>query len=158
MNIYNYFTEDIEYPKYCNGEILPFNTVYSEVSSTFLNAFINGCEKHLLCYTLDNYRNNDEEKTKYVEDININGYKGTHTSLSEIEDDIFIVSKIKDGYILFWYHLSGRCDVGRFKTEDNIEQIENSLINWLEEMKYTEFATGYTKILTDKYLKGWVGF
>lgn len=157
MNIYDYFKDEIAYPNYCNGEILPFNTIYSEVSTNFLDAFINGCEKHLICYTIDYYRHNDSEKTKYVDNINKNEGCVSHTKISEVEDDIFIISKIEDGYMLFWYHLSGRCDIGRFKTKDTIDQIEENLLRWLDEMK-VDTITGYTKINTEKYLVGWVGF
>lgn len=155
--IHDYFKDDIEYPNVCNNDILPFNVLYSEVSTTFLDAFINDCEKHLICYTLDYYRTDIEEKKKVIDNINIYGYNGTHTKISEIEDDIFIISKIENGYMLFWYHLSGRCDIGRFETDDNIQQIENALINWLEEMK-KDIIRGYDKIIANKYLKGNISF
>lgn len=155
--IFDYFENDIEYPNVCDGIILPFNTLYSEVSSNFLDAFINGCEQHIICYTLDYYREDIIEKRKLIDDINVYGYSGTHTKVSKIQDDVFIISKIDDGYMLFWYHLSGRCDIGRFTTNDTIEQIEDSVINWLEKMKQDSIS-GYSKIIANKYLKGWVGF
>ena len=155
--IYDYFKDDIDYPKICDGEILPFNTMYSEVNTSFLDSFINGCQKHIICYTLDYYRADFKMKSDLIDKINLNGYEGTHTKISEIEDDVLIISKIEGGYMLFWYHLSGRCDIGRFKTNDSIEEIENMVINWLEEMK-PDNIKGYSKIIANKYLKGWVGF
>lgn len=157
-SIYDYFNDWENYPNVCNGEILTFNKIYQEVSTTFLDAFINSCEKYLICYTLDYFHENLENKKEYVDNINTNGYNGTNTKFSEIEDDIFIIAKIEDGYMLFWYHLSGQCDIGRFKTTDSIEQIEKTVLNWIEEMKKSKSITGASKLNTKKYLSGWLHF
>jgi hypothetical protein len=157
-SIYDYFNDWENYPKVCNGEILPFNTIYQEVSTTFLDAFINSCEKHLICYTLDYFSEDLEAKKAYIENINTNGYSGAHTKFSEIEDDIFIIARIEDGYMLFWYHLSGRCSIGRFKTDDSIDDIEKALLNWIEGMKQDYLITGASRLDTNKYLSGWLHF
>lgn len=155
--IFDYFEDEIEHPKICNGIILPFNVLYSQVGSSVLDAFINYCKKHLICYTLDYYRNNDAEKEKLIKDININGIEDRHTNLSILQDDVLIISKIENGYMLFWYHKSGRCDIGRFTTNDSIKTIWSSVVYWLEIMK-KDNITDYHQILTDKFLKGWVRY
>lgn len=155
--IYDYFTYEVEHPTVTKGEILPFNTMYLEVDTNFLDAFINNCEKHMIVYSLDYYKTKDEKKD-IIMDINMNGYQNVHTKFSDIQDDIIIVSKIENGYMFFWYHLSGRCDIGRFTTNDTYEQIEDSIINWMKGLIRDNSISGYSKLVADKYLKGWVSF
>ena len=144
--------------------ILPFGTRYSNVSTTFLNGFINYFEP-IKAFCLCNYHSWDEplENGKGWE-INLNEVANldhlhqnqVHLSeshlwgtykffkkkdlfkaitlpkainylhVSDFRDDVVILSKNEnkfDEYIFFWYNLGGRCSIGRFKTNDTIEDV-----------------------------------
>ena len=155
-DIFDYFNNTTEYPTILNDDILPYNELWSDVSPLFLEAFINHCHSHLLCYSLDYYLT-EEEKLFNLNKIHTNEFTSTHARISQLNDDVVIISKIKNGYMFFWYHFSGRCDIGRFTTTDTIELIEQNLINWLENMK-CENITGYRKLEVSHFLKGYIRF
>lgn len=57
--VMKYFPDNIDYPNVLGGEILPDGTLWSYVSSTFLNGFINYIQP-VKCYLMNRYRDWDE--------------------------------------------------------------------------------------------------
>lgn len=150
--IYDYF-EDALTGIDLNKKILRFNTVHVDVSTTFLDTFVNNVDEHLISYTLDYYHQYPKKKYSLID----KGNSEVNTKISDIEDDVVIASKIERGYIFFWYHMSGRCDIGRFETDDNIEDVKNCLINWMNFMVKEEVISGYYEMQLC-YLKGNIKF
>ena len=179
--IYDYFEEDIEYPTDVCDNLLPYNTVLSEVSTTLLDGFINYVTP-LKCILIDDYVNIDDEiekdrahvsdkkdrfnyyyfkgtKRELIAGINSGVIQITHTNLHMFGDDIILLTKIANGkYMWFWYRMSGRCDVGRFKTTDSENEIIESINNWLNEMKEEGRIKGYSNLNIRNFLEGWISF
>lgn len=179
--IYDYFEEEVEYPMDLCDNMLPYGTVLCEVSTTLLDAFINHT-KPLLCFVLDDYLgaegtiekgrahvSNKETvfdyyyfegtKRELIQGINTGAIVVNHTNLHMFGDDIVILSKIAEGkYMWFWYHMSGRCDVGRFKTKDSDEEVCKYAHTWLKEKVSDNSIKGYHKLKIENFLTGWVSF
>lgn len=160
--IFDYFDNHNEYPNNIADDPIPYGTLYSYVSSTFLNGFINYV-KPIGCYVVNRYT---EENTD-ISDRNVNvcnrgdfgnwhKFKGTklelinilssgeknvyHTNLSCLGADIVVIAKIEteladaNRYIFFWFDCDvSDCCIGRFKTEDSGDQILKSVENWLKD-------------------------
>lgn len=160
--IWDYFNDNIEYPREVAFNPIPYNTVWTYISVTFLNGFINYVNP-IKCYLIDRYTPDNENinSVKYqIEDsyewLTFDGTKGElkdkilkeeiklyHTELSCFSDDIIILSEIehneKDGlnrFMFFWFDMDvSDCSIGRIETNDTKEEIIQSLINWLEQNK-----------------------
>lgn len=160
--IWDYFNDNIEYPKEVAFNPIPYNTVWTYISVTFLNGFINYV-KPFKCYLIDRYTPNSENinDVKYqieggYEWLTFNGTKGElkdkilkeeiklyHTKLSCFSDDIIILSEIehneKDGlnrFMFFWFDMDvSDCSIGRIETKDTKEEVIQSVVNWLEQNK-----------------------
>lgn len=179
--IYEYFNVEMPFPSDICENILPYNTVLCEVSTTFLDGFINYV-KPLICFVLDSYVDIDEQieeksaivslkndrwkyfyfkgtKRELIEGINSGTIQITHTKLHIFGDDIVLLSKVTDNkYMFFWYHMSGRCDIGRILTNDTEADIIKSVYNWLEKMKSDDEIKGFNELKVENFIEGWVSF
>lgn len=159
--IWDYFDEDIEFPKEVASNPIPYGTVWTYISHTFLNGFINHVDP-VACYVLNRYTP-EEEKMEGVKVIDKNkpgswhDFEGTkkelidavvsevkefsHTALGCFSDDVVILAKIPveygektNAYMFFWFDCDvSDCSIGRFKTDDTEEQIIQSVETWLIE-------------------------
>ena len=162
--IWDYFDENIEYPKEIAHNPIPYGTVWCYISSTFLNGMINYV-KPINCFVLDRYTAPDENvgdrnftvcnkgefgkwhkwngSKKELIDVIVSGEKEMyHTKLDCFGDDIIILAKIEtenddtDKYIFFWFDMDcSDCSVGKFETDDLESDVIQSVVNWLEECK-----------------------
>ena len=182
--IWDYFQDDMEYPKNIIDNPIPYGEVWTYVSSTFLNGFINYTDP-LACFVIDRYTSPDKEEIQFkefkgmkkdlIESILSNDFKMVHTKLNCFDDDIIILGKIDsndelfNSFIFFWFDMDvSDCSIGKFKTSDSEEDVIQSVINWLDNEKEfnkdSEFCPGldngiinYTRLpLT--FLKGWMKF
>ena len=149
--VMKYFSDNVDYPNVLNGEILPDGTLWSYVSSTFLNGFINYI-RPVKCYLMNRYRDWDEvredgdlkchfrspENNKWEDKIfktkeelyqfvikNTSGLM--HTHLDIFNDDILVLGKVRDTpnkYVFFWFDRDvSDCCIGIFNTEDSEEVV-----------------------------------
>jgi hypothetical protein len=169
--IWDYFDEHIDYPNNIVDNPIPYGTLWSYISSTFLNGFINYVNP-VGCYVVNRYT----EETADVTDRNVSvcdkgkfgnwhKFEGTklelintivsgekevyHTKLNCFGDDIIIIAKIENEldeenkYIFFWFDCDvSDCSIGKFITDDSQELILNSVENWLKET-YVDNKTGH---------------
>ena len=157
-----YFTDGVDYPNILGGDILPDGTLWSYVSSTFLNGFINYAQA-IKCYLMNRYRDWNEERenddlklhhrppmeNKWVDHVfktkeevyqfvlkNPTGY--IHSELGVFNDDILVLGKVKDTpnkYIFFWFDLDvSDCCIGVFTTEDTEETVVNEFRSYVQEI------------------------
>lgn len=180
--IWEYFDDLIDYPKDIADNPLPFGTLYQYVSATFLNGFINYINP-LYCFLLDRYTSpteNIKSKEAFMERgcnqlyVDYDGTKGDllnkilkddyewyHTTLDIFQDDIIILGKLPntdDGYIFFWFDMDvSDCFIGRFKTDDKVEEIYLTILNALEESQDKKTIFGYHE-LPKSFLTGWIKF
>lgn len=133
--IWDYFEDNIEFPKDVAYNPIPWNVAWTYISSTFLNGFINYVEP-LACYVVNRYTKETEDisdrdisicdrgSSKWhkwngtkIELINsiISGNKEMyHTKLNCFGDDIIILAKIEDEFnnekgknkfMFFWFDM-----------------------------------------------------
>lgn len=157
-----YFTNVVDYPNILGGDILPDGTLWSYVSSTFLNGFINYAQP-IKCYLMNRHRDWNEERenddlklqhrppmeNKLVDRVfktkeeayqfvlkNPTGY--FHSKLDVFNDDILVLGKVKDTpnkYIFFWFDLDvSDCCIGVFTTEDTEETVVNEFRSYVQEI------------------------
>lgn len=155
-NIWDYFDDTVEYPKDIAYNPIPWNVVWTYISSTFLNGFVNYVNP-IACYVVNRYTKEDDKldfnnllesgerfngtKKELIDNIISGNYKPYHTDLSCFEDDIIILAEIKDDrnnekgvnkFMFFWFDMDvSDCSIGRIKTEDYKEFVVESLENWL---------------------------
>lgn len=186
--IFDYFSEEIEYPEKVIDEILPYNILWSYVPSNFVNTFVNQ-GKAIKVYQIDRYTTEEtyiegvlmENHKEYIgtkselrESVIRGSIKFWNTNLSIFEDDIIILSAIemKDGMrrFLFCYfdQDTSDCMIGRFETSDSTDAVIESLENWLKDEK----EKNKDRIVTDdgdagmsnyhelplSFLEGWLKF
>ena len=163
--IWDYFTDDVEFPKEIVHNPIPYGTSWTFVSSTFLNGFINYV-KPISCFVLDRYTAPNKDitdrnvgvfpKGKYLEwekwsgtkrdliNAIISGEKEMyHTDLNCFGDDIIVLAEIETEYednigryIFFWFDCDvSDCSIGRFETTDCKAEVMQSVVNWLDEQK-----------------------
>lgn len=179
--IYDYFDNKISYPQDICDNILPYNIVWSEVPTTLLDGFINHVTP-LVCFVLDSYVGIDEQieenrahvslkndrfnyyyfkgtKRELIKGINSGVIQITHTKFHLFGDDIVILSKIADKkYMFFWYHMSGRCDIGRILTDRSEAELIKSLKTWLHNMKSDDNIKGFHELKIENFIEGWCSF
>jgi len=161
--IWDYFEDNIEYPSEVAHNPIPYGTIWTYVSSTFLNGFINYVNP-IGCYLIDRYTPDNEnisdrcisyQKKDDNKWLKFDGTKGElkdkilsgefkmyHTKLDCFGDDIVILSEIETEnevtgkYMFFWFDMDcSDCSIGKFETTDTKEQVIESVINWLEKDK-----------------------
>jgi hypothetical protein len=176
--IFDYFENFEEYPTNVVDNPIPYGTLYSYISSTFLNGFINYTEP-IKCYLIDRYTPDDEiitvpnikgPKKELKEKVLSGEIDCFHTDLDCFEDDIIILSKIQNNkYRFFWFDMDvSDCSVGKFETTDSQEDVIQSVVNWLDDCKSKNKGRivennldngiiNYTE-LPLSFLKGWIKF
>jgi hypothetical protein len=185
--IFDYFDKHIEYPENIASNILPYGTLWSYVSDSILNAFINYV-KPFGIYVLNRYRTEDSKVSCRVHTpgqcdwYDFNGTKIElitklkskqidiyHTKLGCFDDDVIIISEITPGsYMFFWFDCDvSDCMIGRFITSDTKEQIYQSILTYLSNTcadntngmitEDTECLCGWNELPPD-ILSGWVSF
>lgn len=161
--IWDYFEDNIEYPKEIAHNPIPYGAVWTYASSSFLDGFINYV-RPISCHLIDrytpddeniggrniSYRNKNEMKwlkfdgtKKELKNKVISGeIQMCHTQLSCFGDDIIILSEIETEnnesgkYMFFWFDMDcSDCSIGKFETTDTKEQVIQSVVNWLEGCK-----------------------
>jgi hypothetical protein len=160
--IMNYFEDVIEYPDDIALEPIPMNILWSYISSTFLNGFINYV-KPLKIYVLDRY---SPDKTDEINNLK----SQVHTDLGQFGDDIIMLCEIEPNkYMFFWFDMDvSDCSIGRFETSDSKNIVFESLKNWLDEQKkenegkvfqeqYDNGILNYHE-LPVSFIEGWVSF
>jgi len=195
--IWDYFKEVVDYPNDILHNPIPYNVCWSYVSATLLNGFINYTKPVLSVYVLDRYTGLnkkvdldtpiDKVKGKNVKfagtkgDL-INGFlsgalKIHHAKLSCFKDDVVVLGEIPmddfdnglHRFIFFWFDCDvSDCSIGRFETTDSIEDVNQSIINWLESEKdynkNKKIVEGYDNGIIDYhklptlFMSGWVSF
>jgi hypothetical protein len=161
--IWDYFEEKIEYSKDIAHNPIPYGTVWTNVSSTFLNGFINYV-KPIACFIADRYTDPDTligndlsvcnkgefqkwhkwegTKKELIAKISSGEKEVYHTKLNCFEDDVIVLAEIeseegkKGRYMFFWFDRDvSDCSIGKFETSDKKEDVIESVINWLDETK-----------------------
>lgn len=160
--IMDYFEDTIDYPNDIALNPIPMNTLWSYVSSTFLNGFINYVTP-LKIFVLDRY---EPDKTEEIKNLK----KQAHTKLGQFGDDIIILSKIGNNvYMFFWFDMDvSDCCIGRFETTDSKNEVIISLTNWLDEQKAENAGKEYQEMMDNgilnyhelpmSFLEGWISF
>ena len=135
--IWDYFDDEVEFPKNIVDNPIPYGETWEYVSSTLLNAFINYV-KPIACYVVNRYTKETDDITESKVSVcdkgkfgNWEKFEGTkkelidsivsgdkemyHTDLSCFDDDIIIVARVEDEeffenngkYIFFWFDMDG---------------------------------------------------
>lgn len=159
--IWDYFEDNIDYPKAVAHDPLPYGTAWNYISSTFLNGFINYVTP-IKVYQIDRYTHeNAGLEVEYGERQNLEaGWKKlcftkaelrklvveekiyfAHTNLHVFGDDIIVLAQItggvepdgKERYMFFWFDCDvSDCSIGKFETTDTQEMVIQSLLNFLD--------------------------
>lgn len=196
--IWDYFHNTVEYPKNLVHYPIPYGTLLCYVSSTYLNGFINYVRPISVFvldrYTskdedITDRKINLYDTGKYQKYYDFTGTKGelidkvvedavgfSHTNLDCFDDDIIILAEVKNDeddelgrYIFFWFDCDvSDCCIGKFETIDTKEQVQKSVLNWLNYNKETNKnfnidknadngILDYTE-LPLSFLSGWLKF
>lgn len=155
-SIWDYFDDNIEYPKNIVDNPIPYGEVWTYISSSFLNGVINYV-KPISCYVLNRYTQESEDissekftvcnkdefgkwhnwvgtKKELIVAIQSGEKEVYHTNMRCFLDDIIILAKIENElesqnkYIFFWFDMdSSDCSIGKFMTDDSEEKIIENL-------------------------------
>jgi hypothetical protein len=179
--IYEYFDSGLLCPEDICDNILPYNKVLCNITTPFLDGFINYVQP-LVCFVLDHYIDidfpieddrlcvspkNDRfnhyyfkgTKRQLIQGVNSGNIQIINTKFHFLGDDIVILTKIADKkYMIFWYRMSGFSDIGRILTDDNESDVIKSVSSWLKEMKSKGDITGFHKLKIKNFLDGWLSF
>lgn len=145
-----YYTEQVDYPRALQGEILPWGVEWNYIGHLVLAGFslyakpisLFMLERYSVWDALpeqDDYIHNLKfgfDTTKHtridtfnalVEDITSKDGDISYHDLNSLDDDFLMLGKINDcvnGYLTFWYDKDvSDCCIGRFKTEDSEEEV-----------------------------------
>ena len=187
--ILDYFDDSEDYPKEVAHDPLPYGIVWNYISNTFLNGFINYV-KPIKVYQLDRYTGEDESldvdylqiragiggefsiKSNLRKLVINNEIQFMHTKLNVFGDDIIILAKIEgneNGYMFFQFDCDvSDCSIGKFETTDSVEDVVQSVVNWLEAVKQQNknaiFQEGHDNGILNytelplSFLQGWISF
>lgn len=196
--IWDYFHNTVEYPKNLVHYPIPYGTLLCYVSSTYLNGFINYVrpisifildrytskdeditDRKIRLYDTGKYQkyyNFKGTKCQLIDKVVKEKVKLSHTDLNCFGDDIIILAEVEHDegddigrYIFFWFDCDvSDCTIGKFETIDTIEQVQESVLNWLNYNKETnknfkfqcDIDNGildYTE-LPISFLNGWIKF
>lgn len=147
-----YFTDSIDRPQDVVANPLPLGLLYEEVSTDLLDGFINHCTI-LSGFALqtDAWPDDLDHHGVVIRDVHNprlwftvfpktydNAYEllvdpknYSHPQLHRFRQDVLILGKAKIDpindesviYIYFFYGIAGRCDIGRFTTNDSEDQV-----------------------------------
>jgi len=159
MKFLDYFTDNIEYPNNVALDPIPIGILWSYISSTFLNGFINYVTI-VKAFVLGRYYAWDEEinytisvmdppgsfnwtekKCKTKDDLYQELVKKKavfHVNPDyDFQDDVVILAKAGNTeagicYFYFWYDMDcSDCCIGRFITDDNEENVITSFYDYV---------------------------
>lgn len=175
--ITKYFEDRYDYPNNVTEEILPINTLWQYISSTFCNGFINyvtikkaflSCRYKSWDQEIDSVSMYDNSKwTKFegtknqIYNIAIEKGRIFHFDMSMFEDDVIILGKSKDNQKYWWYFWFDMdvsdCFIGRFETELPENEVIEDFTNYV---KNNEAANdlGEVKELPLHMFSGWIKF
>ena len=158
----DYFIDQEEYPS-PSASMLPLGVLYSYISTTFLNGWINYV-KIISVRLISRYQNNAKNKEEVVALI---ARSPVHCDFSEaLSDDVLILAKGKnrqgtiDEWWFFWFDrdCSDSC-IGRFSTSDTDTEVIASFAAYAEyrsqNMDYEN--SGYPAIeIPPAVFTGWI--
>ena len=182
-----YFSEQIDYPSLHEAkELLPLNTIYFYVASSFLNGFINIAKhgKLLRAYLSGRYRPEDEALDKVPAYRLDNGdwfiptdtmtkkqafemytqpNRLSNTELGMFQDDVVMLFKGtfaggQEYYWFFWFDCDAAdCCIGRFTTTDSEEVVLTTFDRYIDNSK---LVNGYHEAweLPKHFFTGWLSF
>lgn len=84
----------------------------------------------------------------------------SHPTLHLFQQDVLILGQSPsnpDIYWFFWYAMSGRCDIGRFQTEDSLDKVLANFHLYVESVTFPEYDQA-KEIPLDFFKKGWISF
>lgn len=172
-----YFDVGTDYPTNCTEAILPLNTLYNYISSTFLNGFINyvTIKKAYVCgrytkweelidpvklYDKGNWTTFEGTKEK-IYNLAIKPERVFHTKLDMFHDDIVILAKSKPEEKYFWYFWFDMdvsdCSIGRFKTDISEDEVIEDFSNFIKTNSSAN-ELGEVKELPLNIFQGWISF
>ena len=142
-----YFTKRVEFPE-LSGELLPVNTLWEYVSSSFLDGIINHyniigwfvVDRYIydgmeFIDTIDDLTH--EEKLERIEHVRENGLENHKLLIREFEDDIIFVGKSvseENTYCFFYYDCDvSDCSIGRFVTDDSEEVVLSEIASMVKD-------------------------
>lgn len=164
-NIFDYFGDEVEFPENIAVDIMPYGTLWSYVSATFLNGFINYVDI-LAGFVIDRYTKRDGKAAQIEAAIKTE----VHTNLRVFKDDVIVLGRIGKGKYMFFYfdYDVSDCMIGRFITDDNETTIVQSIVNWLERCKaervgltiseHTESGILDYTSLPVKFFRRWISY
>lgn len=167
-----YFEDEIMYPQYLADTGMEYGTLYMYVNYEYLNVYIKHV-KPIYCLVLERYKNNDEylensffTKSERISILNNSSGKKFHDNLNSFEDDVIIVAQIptedniKNKYMYFWFDRDvSDCFIGKFITDDNLDNIKENILNSLKEGNLSEAGTENRHIeLNIDVLSSWLYF
>ena len=128
---WNLFDEDYDYP---SGDQLlegvPVNTLYSYVSSYYLNGFINYIEP-IKAIMVERYSDEEELESNAQTVAKFN--EKFHSNFSDLPDDVLIAAESNNSYWFFWYDKDcSDCQIGRLSkdtiTKEDYLKLFNELV------------------------------
>lgn len=153
----DYFPYNEEYPD-VSGEILPLGGLWSYISKSFLNGFVN-YSTPVKAFLMHRYEPSYEVNRRVAESFNRE--KTTHTDLSWLDDDILILSRSKDlEWWFFWFDRDvSDCSIGRFSTNDDwdtvIKRFEYYVEERQKELGYVDHKEKPLELDTSR-MNGWI--
>lgn len=158
-----YFSAGEDYPNVTGSDILPYGHLWSYISSTFLNGFINYVDV-LKAFMVTRYEPYDKN---LAEAEVFNSKKAPHTNLwSQLSDDCIILAAAKNNSQEYWFFWSDRdvsdCMIGRFVTinmrADVIVHFSDYVKFRNEEIAHSYPVKGKTKPieLNPEMFTGWI--
>lgn len=163
--IKDYFDDEVEYPKDIAENPLPLGTLYSYVSSTFLNGFINYVSV-IDAFVLHRYTELGKDMTEHLEGKTYQEPAGSNkwtkfptaitkgevidlmsqprrlsgTDLNIFDDDVILLARTKTDtnvFYFFWFDCDvSDCMIGRFRTEDSQEIVIDKFRNFVRKLSF----------------------
>jgi len=155
INFCDLFYEE-EFPSHNQmAEGIPENTVYSYVSSTYVNGFVNYINPFY--FVLVKRYSDDKEWEKCIESIS-SIEKEYHLRLSKFGDDILLLGETENNWWYIWYDNDvSDCCIGKFeKSKISKDDLIECFIEWI---KSNDYISDYY-VLSNKLGKhnGWLTF
>lgn len=118
-----YWGDTVEYPKPTES-ILPLDTLWTYIATTFLNGWIN-CVKPIKAFLITRYTQHEENIANAAK---FNGRQDYHTEATDyIDDDVLLLAMDEHNEDIYWFFWSDRDSsdsrIGRFKTADPQEHV-----------------------------------
>jgi hypothetical protein len=159
IHFHDLFESGEQYPENVADRGVPQNTIYSYISTTFLNGFINYVEiKHVMM--IERYTEfNDEKIKKYIEHLKSEyntDYSGSYNTeeTGKVVDDIILIGETEESIWLFWSDrdCSDSC-IGRVAKSEEITTllVKESLIRFIGD--YDDCSGKYAELPIPR---GWI--